>query len=98
LPGGTCSTFRDALVNLPLPEERLGYAGYRRGLRSFGTLAGALVIKAFDSSQTITTAMVQRGYDGQMPLVSQKPVRIVEVVASLLVVVAMGMLWQSPLP
>ncbi len=85
-------------MNLPLPEERLGYAGYRRGLRSFGTLAGALVIKAFDSSQTITTAMVQRGYDGQMPLVSQKPVRIVEVVASLLVVVAMGMLWQSPLP
>lgn len=90
--------FDDALIIYHSQKNRLGYAGYRRGLRSFGTLAGALVIKAFDSSQTITTAMVQRGYDGQMPLVSQKPVRVVEVVASLLIFVVMGLLWQSPLP
>ena len=60
------------------PPRRTGSAmpGYRRGLRSFGTLAGALVIKAFDNSQTITTAMVQRGYDGTMPLLKHKPFRI----------------------
>ena len=56
--------FDDAQVVYSAQKNRLGYAGYRRGLRSFGTLAGALVIKAFDNSQTITTAMVQRGYDG----------------------------------
>ena len=87
--------FDDAMVIYHSQKNRLGYAGYRRGLRSFGTLAGSLVIKAFDNSQTITTAMVQRGYDGQMPLVSQKPLRIVEVAASLLVVAAMGIVWVS---
>jgi len=76
-------------------KNRLGYAGYRRGLRSFGTLAGALVIKAFDNSQTITTAMVQRGYDGTMPLLKQKPFRVGEVLASVVVVVMMGIIWRG---
>lgn len=86
--------FDDAMVVYHSQKNRLGYAGYRRGLSSFGTLTGAMVIKAFDNSQTITTAMVQRGYDGTMPLVRQKPFRLGEVALSLLFVAAMGALWQ----
>jgi cobalt/nickel transport system permease protein len=37
---------------------------------------GTLVIKAFDSSRTITTAMEQRGYDGNMPMLKHKPFRM----------------------
>jgi cobalt/nickel transport system permease protein len=84
----------DAQVVYSAQKNRLGYAGFRRGLRSFGTLAGALVIKAFDNSQTVTTAMVQRGYDGTMPLLKQKPFRVGEVTVSLVFVICMGMLWK----
>ena len=84
----------DAQVVYAAQKNRLGYAGYRRGLRSFGTLAGALVIKAFDNSQNITTAMVQRGYDGTMPLLKHKPFRCGEVMVALLVVVGIGVLWR----
>ena len=84
----------DAQVVYAAQKNRLGYAGYRRGLRSFGTLTGALVIKAFDNSQNITTAMVQRGYDGTMPLLKHRPFRLTEVAAALLVVACMGALWR----
>ncbi|HLO25629.1 MAG TPA: cobalt ECF transporter T component CbiQ, partial [Geobacteraceae bacterium] len=82
----------DAQVVYAAQRNRLGYAGYRRGLRSFGTLAGALVIKAFDNSQTITTAMVQRGYDGTMPLLKHKPFRIAEVLVSSTFLICMGLI------
>jgi len=55
---------------------------------------GALVIKAFDNSQTITTAMVQRGYDGSMPLLRHKPLRVKEVALSMTFLLAMGALWR----
>lgn len=84
----------DAQVVYAAQKNRLGYACYRRGLRSFGTLAGALVIKAFDNSQNITTAMVQRGYDGTMPLMKHRPFRLAEVTVALLVVAGMGVLWR----
>lgn len=83
----------DAQVIHAAQRNRLGYSGLRRGMRSFGTLAGALVLKAFDNSQTITTAMVQRGYDGNLPLFRHRPFRPAEVVLSALFVVAMGTLW-----
>lgn len=83
----------DAQVVYSAQKNRLGYAGYRRGLRSFGTLAGALVIKAFDNSQTVTTAMVQRGYDGTMPLLRHKPFILKEVAMSCLFVVVIGFMW-----
>jgi len=82
----------DAQVVYHAQRNRLGYVGYRRGLRSFGTLAGVLVIKAFDNSQSITTAMVQRGYDGDMPMLLHKPFVRAEVVFSLLFVAGMGIL------
>jgi cobalt/nickel transport system permease protein len=86
--------FDDAQVVYAAQRNRLGYANYRRGLRSFGTLAGALVIKAFDNSQQITTAMVQRGYDGNLPLLRHKPFRTVEIAWSLLFVAVLGAFWS----
>jgi cobalt/nickel transport system permease protein len=80
----------DAQVVYNAQRNRLGYVGYRRGLSSFGTLAGVLVIKAFDNSQSITTAMVQRGYDGDMPMLLHKPFKTAEVVFALLLVVSIG--------
>lgn len=87
--------FDDAQVVYAAQKNRLGYSGYRRGLRSFGTLAGALIIKSFDSSQTVTCAMVQRGYDGTMPLLRHQPFKSAEVAASLFFVVIMGVMWKS---
>lgn len=86
--------FDDAQVIYCTQKNRLGYVGYRRGLRSFGTLAGALIIKAFDSSQAVTTAMVQRGYDGTMPLLKHKPFRGTEVALSVTFIFCMGVIWK----
>ncbi|HTP66410.1 MAG TPA: cobalt ECF transporter T component CbiQ [Geobacteraceae bacterium] len=75
--------FDDALVIYSAQKNRLGYAGFVRGARSFGTLAGALVIKAFDSSQSVSVAMAQRGYDGTMPLLRHRPFRASEILCSM---------------
>ncbi len=82
----------EAQVVYNAQRNRLGYVGYRRGLRSFGTLAGVLVIKAFDNSQSVTTAMVQRGYDGKMPMLLHKPFKAAEVALALLLVVCLAAL------
>jgi cobalt/nickel transport system permease protein len=60
--------YDDAGVVYTAQKNRLGYCGMRRGLRSFGAMAGMLTIRAFDSSQAMTVAMTQRGYDGNLPL------------------------------
>ncbi|NTX00068.1 MAG: cobalt ECF transporter T component CbiQ [Geobacteraceae bacterium] len=83
----------DAQVIHAAQRNRLGYVGIRRSCRSLGTLAGALVIKAFDSSQTMTIAMTQRGYDGTLPLVKHKPFRTLEVAASGLLLLVMALIW-----
>jgi cobalt/nickel transport system permease protein len=85
--------FDDAQVVYAAQKNRLGYAGFMRGMRSFGTLAGALVIKAFDNSQTVTCAMVQRGYDGTMPLLRHKPFRMTEILYSIGFLIVMMVFW-----
>jgi len=83
----------DAQVIHSAQKNRLGYVGIRRSFRSFGTLAGALVIKAFDASQTMTTSMVQRGYDGNMPMLRHRPLHWGELLPAAAIVAAMGALW-----
>ncbi len=85
--------FDDAQVIYAAQKNRLGYAGFLRGLRSFGTLTGALVIKAFDNSQSVATAMTQRGYDGTMPQLRHKPFRITEVLCSMGFLLVMAIFW-----
>ncbi len=86
--------FDDALVIYNAQKNRLGYSNIRRGLSSFGVLAGSLTIKAFEHSQNTAVAMVQRGYDGNMPALKHKPFKPAEVAASVFVIVIMGVVWK----
>ncbi|MEW5745555.1 MAG: cobalt ECF transporter T component CbiQ [Nitrospirota bacterium] len=86
--------FEEAMVIYQAQRNRLGYSSMRRGLASFGTLTGALVLKAFEQSQNTTVSMVQRGYDGAMPLLKHKPFKRSEAFASVLFIVVMGCLWS----
>lgn len=83
----------DAQVIHSAQKNRLGYVGVRRSFRSLGTLAGALVIKAFDASQTMTVSMVQRGYDGNMPLLQHSPFKRGEILPAVALITLMGVLW-----
>lgn len=60
--------YDDAGTVYTAQRNRLGYCGMRRSLRSFGSMAGMLTIRAFDGSHSMATAMTQRGYDGTLPL------------------------------
>ena len=84
----------DAMVIYNAQKNRLGYSNIRRGLSSFGTLAGTLTIKAFEHSENITVAMVQRGYDGNIPMLRHKPFKSSEVIVSVLIIAVMGFVWK----
>lgn len=83
----------DAQVIYQAQKNRLGYSTVRRGLNSFGILAGSLAIKAFDNSQNTTIAMVQRGYDGDMPMLMHKPFKSSEIFTSALFLLIAGVVW-----
>lgn len=84
----------DALVIYSAQKNRLGYSTARRGLSSFGVLAGSLTLKAFDHSHNTTVAMVQRGYDGNMPLLKHKPFQYSDIIVSILFVGVLGVVWK----
>jgi cobalt/nickel transport system permease protein len=86
--------FEDAGVIYSAQKNRLGYSTIGCGLNSFGVLAGSLLLKAFEHSQNVTLSMVQRGYDGHIPMLRQRPFRPVEVVLSLLLVTMLGFAWK----
>lgn len=86
--------WEDAMTIYYAQRNRLGYVTIRRGLGSFGNLCGSLVLKAFAQSQNITTAMIQRGYDGNIPILKHKPFKPREITLSALIVMAMGILWK----
>jgi cobalt/nickel transport system permease protein len=86
--------FEDAMVIYHAQKNRLGYSNLRRGLTSFGILAGSLTLKAFEHSQCATVAMVQRGYDGTMPVLKHKPFKLLEVAVSAFFIVIMGVIWK----
>lgn len=54
--------FEDAMTVMNAQKVRLGYVGYWRSLRSFGQLAGTVVIRAYDQSIATYNAMCVRGY------------------------------------
>ncbi|OGW39502.1 MAG: cobalt ECF transporter T component CbiQ [Nitrospirae bacterium GWD2_57_9] len=86
--------FEDATVIYNAQKNRLGYSSLKRGLSSFGVLAGSLTLKAFDHSQNTTVAMVQRGYDGNMPMLKHKSFQLSEIAASIVFMGGMGLLWN----
>jgi len=83
----------DAGVIYDAQKNRLGYTNLPRRFNSLGILVGSLILKAFEHSQNITVAMVQRGYDGRLPLLDQAPFRKAEIASSLLFVMVMGVAW-----
>lgn len=54
----------DAYVVYSAQRVRLGYLGVSRSFQSFGTLAGAIVIRAYDQAMATSQAMRLRGYAG----------------------------------
>ncbi|MFC1770218.1 cobalt ECF transporter T component CbiQ [Nitrospirota bacterium] len=88
--------FDEAQVIHRAQKNRLGYSGVRRSFQSFGTLAGALVIKSFDHAMHTATALRQRGYEGAIPEVEHKPFRGMEIIKALVIMTVMVVLWQIP--
>lgn len=86
--------FEDAMVIYNAQKNRLGYSNIRRGLSSFGILAGSLTLKAFEHSQNTAVAMAQRGYDGNMPVLKHRPFKPSEVIVSIFLIVIMGLAWK----
>jgi cobalt/nickel transport system permease protein len=84
----------DAMVIYHAQKNRLGYSNISRGLSSFGVLAGSLTLKAFEQSQNTAVAMIQRGYDGNMPMFKQEPFKPSEIMISILFILAMGFVWK----
>ena len=75
-------------------KNRLGYSSLRRSFSSFGILTGSLILKAFEHSQNTVVAMVQRGYDGHMPMLALSPLRISEILGSVTCIILTGLLWM----
>jgi cobalt/nickel transport system permease protein len=84
----------DASTIYSAQKNRLGYAGIRKSLSSFGVLTGSLVLRGFEQSQKTADAMIQRGYTGDMPLLKNQPLRAAELAAAFIVVLAGGAVWM----
>ncbi len=84
----------DALVIYNAQKNRLGYSSVRYGLKSFGILTGSMIIKAFDQSQATTQSMIQRGYNGNIPIFKHRPFNKSEILVSAIIITAMGIIWK----
>jgi cobalt/nickel transport system permease protein len=84
----------DGMTIYNAQKNRLGYAGVRKGMRSFGTLAGSLVIRGFDQSQKTSEAMIQRGYTGDMPVLKCNPLRFGELAVAAVFIIFAGVIWM----
>ncbi len=84
----------DATVIYCAQKNRLGYSSVRRGLSSFGVLAGALCLKAFENSSTCAAAMIQRGYDGSMPSMGHERLKGGHLALSAFFLFLMGVAWR----
>jgi cobalt/nickel transport system permease protein len=84
----------DAITIYSAQKNRLGYAGIKKGLNSFGVLTGSLVLRGFEQSQKTADAMIQRGYTGDMPLLKGKPLRAAELTIAAFIVICGGAMWM----
>lgn len=84
----------DSMVIYNAQKIRLGYSTVGRGVKSFGILAGSLILKAFDNGRHTATAMIQRGYDGKMPVLRHEKFKLSEIVVSVVFLTIMGIAWR----
>lgn len=87
--------FEEAMVIYNAQKNRLGYCGIRRSMNSFSTMAGSLMLRAFEHSHNTAVAMQQRGYNGSLPMPDNKQFSAAEVVVSIAFITAMGAVWTS---
>ena len=45
-------------------KSRLGHTSWKKMIKSFGTLGGMLIIRAFERAERTNEAMQVRGYEG----------------------------------
>ncbi len=86
--------YEDANTIYSAQKNRLGYVGIRKSLSSFGVLTGSLVLRGFEQSQKTADAMIQRGYDGNMPLLKGEPLRFAELTVAVLILLFGGAVWM----
>lgn len=86
--------FEEAAVIYNSQKNRLGYSSLKRGVRAFGVLSGALILNAFTHSYNITTALVARGYEGNIPIAKNKPFKTLEIIGAGLLITIMAALWK----
>ncbi|MBI5696416.1 MAG: cobalt ECF transporter T component CbiQ [Nitrospirae bacterium] len=55
----------DAVTVYHAQRGRLGYAGWRIGMRSLGTLAGSVLLRAYGQAEATGESMRMRGYTGE---------------------------------
>lgn len=84
----------ESMVIYHAQKIRLGYSSFKRGFSSFGTLTGSLILRAFEHSQNTAMAMVQRGYDGHIPMTTEKPFKTLEVLGAMTFTGGMVFLWM----
>lgn len=83
----------DGMIIYNAQKNRLGYSGIKKGMKSFGTLTGSLVMRGFDQSHKIVEVMAQRGYSGDIPLLKASPLRATEIIIASLFVIFAGAVW-----
>jgi len=68
-------------------RARLGYANWLVSMRSIGTLAGTVIIRAYDQSLATYEAMMLRGYKGKMLTFSlEERLKLKDLIAALIFV------------
>jgi cobalt/nickel transport system permease protein len=87
----------EAQVIYQAQKNRFGYVTLARGFQSFGTLTGSLILKVFEHSQNVSVSMVQRGYDGNLPLMKHRSFHWREILASCGCLAFFGILWKITL-
>jgi cobalt/nickel transport system permease protein len=90
----------DAITVKDAQKVRLGYCNWRRSLRSLGTLAGAIIVRAYDQSLSTYQAMWLRGYSGRMMTSYQEKFKFQDKVEALvlalvlLLLLILGLYWK----
>jgi len=75
-------------------KTRLGYSSLKRSFNSFGILTGSLILKTFEHSQNTVVAMIQRGYDGHIPILTHRSLKKSQILGLILLIILMGFLWM----
>jgi cobalt/nickel transport system permease protein len=57
--------FEDAVTIYQAQKGRLGYSNFSIGIKSIGTLCGAVFLRAFSQAEATGQAMLMRGYSGE---------------------------------